>query len=44
VPADNVERILLQTKPFTRVVDAGDVSLERGRITRPQLTVRDVHR
>jgi hypothetical protein len=44
VPADNVEKILLQTKPFTRVVEASEVSLERGRKTRPQLAVRDAHR
>ena len=40
VPPGEVARVLLQTRPFTRLVDVTDVSLRAGTITRPVLTVR----
>ena len=41
VPPDAIRRVLLQAKPFTRVVDGSEISLRAANRTRPVLRVRD---
>jgi RNA polymerase sigma factor (sigma-70 family) len=41
VSPDEVARLLLQAKPFTRFVDGNEISLRAGNETRPTLRVRD---
>lgn len=41
VPPDQVKRVLLQIRRFTKIVDLRDVSLEAGHVTKPTITVRD---
>jgi hypothetical protein len=38
-PADKVKAVLLQTREFTKFVEASDVSLEKGKMTKPVLKV-----
>jgi hypothetical protein len=41
VPLDKVTKIVFQTRPITKYVDVTDISLEKGKTTKPQMTLRD---
>jgi hypothetical protein len=41
VPPDEIKRVVLQAKPFTRFVDGSEISLRASHRTRPTLRVRE---